>query len=206
MNQLRILIFIGVGISLVYSLIRTIVLRMPSRSRDAARKRLAQAKWLDANSKAGAFVKVTGTVSTKEAGDRFLSPLRESRCVALHLRALVRKGRSPRGEMVEKVQLKPFVLKDDGSAVLVEATHALFDLPPVGTSKPAGVRKLLADVGRVDANASTSRCEETAVEVGTTVTIAGTLVTSPALALVGDDANPIVISKDRAHADINNEP
>ena len=206
MNQLRIILLIGVGISLLYSLIKTIVLRMPGRSRDRARKRMAQARWLDAESRDGALVKVTGTVRTREAGDRFVSPLAESRCVALHLRALVRRGRSPRGELVEKVQIKPFVIDDGGSKVLVNATHALFDLSPARPPKSADARKLLAGVGHPDANASTSRCEETVVEVGATVTIAGTLVTSPAMALVGDEANPIVICRERAHPDVANEP
>src|SRR5580698_5001894 len=71
MNKLRILIFIGAGISLLYSLIKSIVLRMPGRSRDSARKRMAQAEWLDADSRDGAFVKVTGKVHTREAGERF---------------------------------------------------------------------------------------------------------------------------------------
>ncbi len=206
MNQLRILLLIGVGISLLYSLVRSIVLRMPGRSRDSARKRLAQARWLDADSRDGALVKITGTVRTREAGDRFVSPLTETRCVALHMRALVRRGRSPRGELVEKVQIKPFVIDDDGSKVLVDATHALFDLSPARPPKTADLRKLFTEVGHHDANASTSRCEETVVEVGSTVTIAGRLVTSPAIALVGDEENPIVICKERAHADIANEP
>src|ERR1700712_2982948 len=127
MNKVRILLLVGVGISLLYSLVKTIVLRMPGRSRDDARKRMAQARFLDADSRDGAFVKVTGTVRTREAGDRFVSPLTESRCVALHLRALVRRGRSPRGELIEKLQIKPFVIDDAGTKVLVDATHALFD-------------------------------------------------------------------------------
>ncbi len=194
MNKLRIIILIGVGISLLYSLIKSIVLRMPGRSHDGARKRMAQAQWLEADSRDGTLVKVTGKVRTREAGERFVSPLAESRCVALHMRALVRQGRGPRGEMVEKLQIKPFVIEDDGSKVLVEATHALLDLSPVRPPKTADVRKLLAEVGHQDANASTSRCEETVVEVGATVTVAGTLVTSPAIRIVGDEANPIVIS------------
>ena len=206
MNKLRIIILIGVGISLLYSLIKSIVLRMPGRSRDNARKRMAQAQWLDADSRDGALVKVTGKVHTKEPGERFVSPLAESRCVALHMRALVRRGRSPRGEMVEKLQIKPFVIEDDGSKVLVDATHALLDLAPVRPPKTADVRRLLAEVGHQDANASTSRGEETVVEVGATVTVAGTLVTSPAIRIVGDEANPIVIRSERVHADVANEP
>jgi hypothetical protein len=167
---------------------------------------MAQAQWLDADSRDGTLVKVTGKVHTREAGERFVSPLAESRCVALHMRALVRRGRSPRGEMVEKLQIKPFVIEEDGSNVLVEATHALLDLSPARPPKTADVRKLLAEVGHQDANASTSRCEETVVEVGATVTVAGTLVTSPAIKIVGDEANPIVIRSERVHADVANEP
>jgi len=75
MNKLRIIILIGVGISLLYSLIKSIVLRMPGRSRDNARKRMAQAQWLDSDSRDGALVKVTGKVHTQEPGERFVSPL-----------------------------------------------------------------------------------------------------------------------------------
>ena len=206
MNKLRIIILIVVGISLLYSLIKAIVLRMPGRPRDSARKRMAQAQWLDADSRDGALVKLTGKVHTREAGERFVSPLAEIRCVALHMRALVRRGRSPRGEMVEKLQIKPFVIDDDGSKVLVDATHALLDLSPARLPKTADVRKLLAEVGHEGANASTSRCEETVVEVGATVTVAGTLVTKPAIKIVGDEANPIVIRSERVHADVANEP
>jgi hypothetical protein len=206
MNKLRIIILIGVGISLLYSLIKSIVLRMPGRSRESARRRMAQAQWLDENSRDGALVKVAGKVHTRDAGERFVSPLAEIRCVALHIRALVRRGRSPRGELVEKLQIKPFVIEDDGSKVLVEATHALLDLSPARPPKTADVRKLLAEVGHQEANASTSRCEETVVEVGATVTVAGTLVTSPAITIVGDEANPIVIRSERVHADVANEP
>jgi hypothetical protein len=206
MNNLRILILIGVGISLVFSLIKSIVLRMPGRSRDSARKRMAQAQWLDGESRDGALVKVTGKVQARDAGERLVSPLAESRCVALHMRALVRQGRSLRGQLSEKLQIKPFVIKDDGSKVLVEATHALLDLSPTRPPKTADARKLLAEVGHPEANASTSRCEETVVEVGATVTVAGTLVTLPALKLVGDEANPIVIRSERVHSNVANEP
>jgi hypothetical protein len=206
MNKLRILIFIGAGLSLLYSLVKSIVLRMPGRSRASARKRMEQAQWLDADSRDGALVKVTGKVHTREAGERFVSPLAESRCVALHMRALVRRGRSPRGEMIEKLQIKPFVIEDDGTKMLVDATHALLDLSPAQPPKTADVRKLLAEVGHPDANANTSKCEETIVEVGATVTVAGTLVTSPALKIVGDEANPIVIRTERVHADVANAP
>ena len=206
MNKLRIIVLIGVGIYLVFEVIKTIVLRMPGRSRESARKRIEQAKWLDADSRDGALVKVSGKVLTREPGDRFVSPLAESRCVVLHMRALVRRGRSPRGEMVEKLQIKPFVIEDDGTKVLVDATHALLDLAPGRPPKTADVRKLFTEVGHHDANASTSRCEETVVEVGATVTIAGTLVTSPEIKIVGDEANPIVIRTERVHADLANEP
>ncbi|MEO6776872.1 MAG: hypothetical protein ABI467_28300 [Kofleriaceae bacterium] len=206
MNKLRILLLIGVGISLLYSLIKSILLRMPARSRESARKRMAEAQWLDADSRDGALVKLTGKVRTREGGERFVSPLAETRCVALHLRALVRRGRSSRGELVEKLQIKPFVIDDDGRKVLVDATHALLDLAPARPPKTAAARKLLAEVGRQDANATTSRVEETFVELGATVTVAGTLVTSPAIKIVGDEANPIVVSSERVRADLANDP
>jgi hypothetical protein len=206
MNNLRILLLVAVGISLLYSLVKTIMLRMPARSREAARKRMAQAQWLDADSRDGAFVKITGKVHTREGGERFMSPLTETRCVALHMRALARRGRSSRGEMVEKLEIKPFVIEDDGRKVLVDATHALLDLPPARPPKSAEARKLLVEVGRSDANATTSRVEETLVEVGATITVAGTLVTSPAIKIVGDEANPIVVSGDRVRADLANAP
>ena len=206
MNKLRILLLIGLGISLLYSLIKSVVLRMPGRSRDSARKRMKEAQWLDADSRDGAHVMMTGKVSTREAGERFVSPLAETRCVALHLRALVRQGRSPRGQMIEKLQIKPFVIAGDGNKVLVDATHALLDLSPARPPKTADVRKLLAEVGHPDANAETSRCEETFVEVGSTVTVAGRLVTSPEIKIVGDEANPVVIRSERVYADVANEP
>jgi hypothetical protein len=205
-NKLRIILLIGVGISLLYSLIKTLVLRMPGRSRDAARKRMAQAEWLDTDSREGSLVKLTGKVQTREAGERFVSPLSETRCVALHMRALIRRGRSPRGEMVEKLNIKPFVIQHDGNKVLVDATHALLDLAPARPPKSADVHKLFAEVGQQNANAETSRCEETFVEVGASVTVAGTLVTSPELKLVGDEANPIVIRGERVLADVANAP
>jgi hypothetical protein len=205
MNKIRILILIGVGISLLYSLIRSIVLRMPGRSRDASRERLANAQWLDADSREGSFVKVTGKVQTR-GGERLVSPLAELRCVALYMRALVRRGRSPRGEMVEKLEMKPFVIEEDGTKVLVEGTHAVLDLSPARPPKTADPRKLLTEVGHHDANASTSRVEETVVEVGVTVTVAGTLKKSPTLTLVGDAANPIIIRSERAHVDLSKDP
>ena len=161
MNKLRIIILVGVVLSLLYSVVKSIVLRMPGRSRAPASKRMAQATWLDADSRDGALVKVSGTVRTREAAERFVSPLAERRCVALYLRALVRRGRSPRGELVEKLQIKPFVIADQDGTVLVDATHALLDLSPTRPPKAAEMRKLLAEVGHEDANASTSRGEET---------------------------------------------
>ncbi|MFT3692667.1 MAG: hypothetical protein QM831_05970 [Kofleriaceae bacterium] len=205
MNKLRLLVFIGAGISLLYSLIHAIVFRMPGRSRDAAKKRLDQADWLDSDSKAGALVKSTGKVGLKDVGDRFVSPLSEIRCVVLHMRALVRKGRGPSGEMVEKIQIKPFVIEDDGTKITVEATHALLDIGPTPPPKTADLHKLFTELGVQTASAA-SRCEETVVEIGATVTVAGKLVTSPTIKIVGDEANPIVIRTERVRSAVSNEP
>src|SRR5882757_1177224 len=100
MNKLRILILIALGISLIFSLIKSIVMmRLPSASRAGGRKRLDAADWLDANSRDGALVKLTGIVRMREH-ERFVSPLSERRCVVLRLRALVRHGRGPSGKLV----------------------------------------------------------------------------------------------------------
>lgn len=202
MNKLRILI-IGAGLSLLFSLIKGIVYAMPGRSRASAKKRLEQADWLDSDAKDGAFVKTTGKVMTREATERVVSPLADVRGVAMLLRAYVRRGRGPRGEMIEKLQLRPFVIEDDGQKVLVEATHALLDLGPTPPPKTADPHKLFAELG-IDAPAGTP-CDETVVPVGATVTVAGKLVLSPIIKLVGDEANPIVIRAERARV-LANEP
>lgn len=206
MNKLRIILLIALGVSILYSLVKSIVLRMPSASRDAARTRLASAQWLDDRSREGSLVKLTGTVRLREAGERFVGPLTENRCVALHLRALVRHGRSTRGKLVEKLDITPFMIEDQDGKVLVETTHALLDIAPTRPKKTSEPRKLLAALGHEDANPESSRCEETTVDVGATVTVAGTLVTSPETKLVGDVNNPIVIRVERARANLATEP
>jgi hypothetical protein len=120
----------------------------------------------------------------------------------------VRHGRGPSGKLVEKLEITPFLIDDPDGKVLIDATHALLDIRPSKPPKSAETRKdkLLGELGHADANASSSSCEETMVEVGATVTVAGTLVTSPNTKLVGDENNPIAIRLERAHVDIASEP
>src|SRR5438445_9497245 len=108
MNKLRILLLIAVGISLLVSLVKAIALRMPSANRTPARKRLADAQWLDDKSTAGSFVKLTGVVRVRDQGERLVAPLSENRCVVVHVRAMVRHGRNPRGKLVDKLDIVPF--------------------------------------------------------------------------------------------------
>ena len=137
MNKLRILLLIAVGISLLVSLVKAIALRMPSANRTPARKRLADAQWLDDKSTAGSFVKLTGVVRVRDQGERLVAPLSENRCVVVHVRAMVRHGRNPRGKLVDKLDIVPFTIEDAEGKVLVEATHAMLDISPTRESKVA---------------------------------------------------------------------
>lgn len=209
MNTLQMLLLGAVGVSLVV----TFIMKMPSASRRSARKLLSDASWLDDDSADGAIVKVTGVVKMREHGERFVSPLSETRCVILRLRVLVRHGVNPRAKLVEDVKIMPFVVEDQDGKVLVDAEHAVLDIPPVKVSQAtAGPRKgqVLADLGHESANSKASEVEETVVEVGATITVAGTLAktagegeASPRI--VGTKERPIAVRVERVF-DVANEP
>lgn len=170
---------IGAGVSLVVSLLWSILTRMPGAARGQARKLLGAATWLCAQSKDGELVKLSGIVRTREGGERLMSPITKIRCVALRIRAQPRRGFDPRSKLLEKIDFKPFELEDADGRIAIVPTEVLFDVSPVkegklDTSARAGV---LADLGHPDANTAKSNVEETALEVGATVTIAGTLAT-----------------------------
>lgn len=201
MTTIQLLLVAAIGVSLVVSFI----MKMPSASRRQARKLLGSTDWLTDDSADGAMVKVTGVVRMREHGERFVSPLSENRCVVLRLRVLVRHGVDPRAKLVEKLEIMPFVLEDEDGKLLVDAQHALLDIPPVKQSRSAGPRKsqLLTDLGYDNANSGASDIEETLVEVGGRVTIAGTLAkqqgdTDLPLRIVGTAEHPIAIKLERA--------
>ena len=205
MNTLQYMLLAAIGVSLVV----TFIMKMPSADRRAARKRLAAAPDLDEASADGALVKVTGIVRMREHGERFISPLSESRCVILRTRVLVRHGRDPRAKLVEDFKIMPFMIEDSEGKLLVDAEHALLDLAPVKEPRNVGPRKsqLLVELGHDSANSEASAFEETLVEVGTTVTIAGTLAKQAGtdLRIVGTKDQPLAVRLERV-SNLENEP
>ena len=213
---MQLLLIGAIGVSLIV----TFIMKMPSASRRDARKLLAATPWLDDDSKDGAMVKTVGVVRMREHGERFVSPLSENRCVALRVRVLVRHGRDPRAKLVEDFKIMPFILDADGEKILVDAEHALLDIAPLKTTKLTPRKNtLLTELGYDSANSQASEFEETMVEVGTRVTIAGTLAnqppkpedakgyrdTDPPVRLVGTKDHPIAIRVERV-VDLANEP
>lgn len=207
-HTLQLLALGALGVSLVV----TFVMRMPSASRSRARKVLAQAKWLDDEMADGACVKVRGVVKARANGERFLSPVTKNRCVVMRLRAAVRNGNNPRSKLVEDVKIMPFVIESEDGSMLIEATAAELDVSAGNSSKwtHADKRQVLIDLGHASANVEKSHVEETLIEVGQTVTVAGKLKKStsePNQRLVGDAENPIAIAIDRSRdIDLSAEP
>jgi E3 ubiquitin ligase len=208
MHTLQLLALGALGVSLVV----TFLMRMPSASRSRARKLLAQAEWLDDDAADGAYVKIRGVVKVRAHGERFLSPLTKNRCVVLRLRAAVRHGSNPRSKLVESLKIMPFVLEDEAGSMPIDATAAELDVSALRSSKwtDADKRQVLIDLGHPSANAEKSDVEETLVELGQTVTIAGKLQKSdgePKLRLVGDAEHPIAITIERSRdRDLSAEP
>jgi hypothetical protein len=198
--------------ALAASLVVTFVMRMPSANRSRARKLLAQAEWLDDDAADGAYVKVQGVVKVRAHGERFLSPLTKNRCVVLRLRAAVRHGSNPRSKLVESLKIMPFVIEDETGSMPIDATAAELDVSALRSSKwtPADKRQVLIELGHASANAEKSTVEETLVEVGQTVTVAGKLQNSdrePKHRLVGDAEHPIAITIERSRdRDLSAEP
>ncbi|HEX7704414.1 MAG TPA: hypothetical protein VF403_26930, partial [Kofleriaceae bacterium] len=110
-------------------------------------------------------------------------------------------------------KIMPFVVENEGGKLLVDGEHALLDIQPVAQSRHAYTRKnqLLTELGFASANSAKSEFEETIVELGATVTVAGTLAkqapradqaaayrdTDPPLRIVGTKERPIAIKLER---------
>jgi hypothetical protein len=205
-HTIQLLLLGALGVSLVVPLL----MRMPSASRSRARKLLAQAEWLDDHAADGALVKVRGVVKARAPGERFLSPLTKNRCVVIRLRAAVRHGRDPRSKIVESLKITPFLIEDENGSMPIEATAVELDVSGFKSSKwtPADKQGVLSELGHSSANAEASHVEETLVEVGQTVTVAGKLQkTDSELRLVGDAEHPIAISIERPRdRDLASEP
>ena len=204
MKTIRIVVLIGAAISLAVSLIWSFLTRMPRAARGPARKLLSSASWLGEGAKDGELVKLTGIVRTSDAGGRLMAPISKIRCVALRIRAQARRGLDPRARFVEKIEYKPFELEDAEGRVSIEPTEVLFDVSPLRVGKPEASERanVLSDLGHADANTAKSNIEETVLEIGVTVTIAGTLATIDGKhRLVG----PIACAAERG-VDLSNEP
>jgi hypothetical protein len=214
----QILLLAAAGLSVVVGFI----MKMPSADRRSARKLLAATDWLDDESVDGSQVKVTGTVKVREHGERFVSPLSDTRCVVQRLRVLVRRGQDPRGKLIEDFKIMPFVVESDGERYLVDAEHALLDISPMPLSRAVQPRKnqLLTALGHETANSMKSDFEETIVELGKLVTVAGTLAkqaptpeqaaayrdTDPKLRITGTKERPIAIKVERSTPNLDAEP
>lgn len=206
---MQILLLVALGLSLVVG----VITKMPSADRRNARKLLAETPWFDDDIADGAAVKVTGVVKVREHGERFISPLSDNRCVVMSVRVHVRHGRDPRAKLVENFKIMPFVVENEGRKLLVDGEHALLDIKPVVQSRHAFSRKnqLLIELGFATANSARSEFKKTIVELGATVTVAGTLAkqtprpdqavayrdTDPPLRIVGTKERPIAIKLER---------
>jgi hypothetical protein len=190
MSTMQMVLIAAIGVSLVVSFI----MKMPSASRKAARKALADAPWLSEGSADGATVKIAGVVKMREHGERFVSPLSETRCVVMRMRVLVRHGQSPKGKLVDKTEIKPFVVETEDGKFLVESDHVLLDIGPARQPKNIDPKKgqYLGEIGFKDGNVARSEFEETVVEVGAQVAVAGTLGKEP-LRITGTKDQPIAI-------------
>jgi hypothetical protein len=201
MNTMQMLLLVAIGVSLVV----TFIMKMPSASRRGARKLLAATPWLGEDSADGAMVKVTGVVRMREHGERFVSPLSENRCVVQRLRVQVRHGVDPRAKLIEDFKIMPFLVEDAEGKLLVDAEHALLDIPPIKQTNKATPRKgaVLTELGHENASSTKSEIEETLVEVGATITVAGTLAKSAdGVRLVGTKERPLAIRVERVF-DVN---
>lgn len=203
MTTPQILLIAAAGLSVVVGFI----MKMPAADRRAARKRIAATDWLDDDSADGAQVKVTGVVKVRDHGERFVSPLSETRCVVQRIRVLVRRGQDPRAKLIQDLKIMPFVVERDGERVLVDAAHAILDVAPMPPSKAAQPLKaqLLTQLGHEGANAAKSEFEETVVELGKTVTVVGTFVKADNK-ITGTLENPIAIRIERVLSSVEDEP
>ncbi|MEJ7603242.1 MAG: hypothetical protein WKG01_35470 [Kofleriaceae bacterium] len=122
----------------------------------------------------GSPVRVTGVVQSLD--DLLIAPLSGKPCVAYRSRvwAALRHAAS-----AETMQLRPFVL-DCGNAdsVIVDGDHAVFSLPYVALVDADRDREH-SFLARHGLQRQRARFSEVALEIGMTVTIAGTLVLSP---------------------------
>jgi len=181
--------------------------------RRRARRELRAKPALEPNTADGAVVRVTGVVRAIEP---LAAPLSGRPCVVYRSRvdttpALFRRE-APRGRR-EATRMAPFVI-DRGAegTVLVDGSHALLDLPPLTLDDGERARReqFLLTHGVPIREATRARFEETIVEPGMTVSVAGLVMLDvpdgpsaverhfrqdqpPTLRLTGNATHPLAI-------------
>lgn len=179
--------------------------------RRRARRALRVSPPLDASSREGAIVRVSGIV--RPVDEPLEAPLSGLPCVLARsrIRSVASYNYQPTNQP-KTLRIRPFVLVCDGAPdVRVEASHAVLDLEPLRTLRVTAARRdqflLLHGLMREE---QASGFEETLVMPGQRITVAGALVRdapaaptadprgfrddqSPELVLVGDAAHPIAI-------------
>jgi hypothetical protein len=162
----------------------------------------------------GSVVRVTGIVRAIEP---LTAPLSGRTCVVYRSRidsstAILRRPQASRG-IHESIAVAPFVLDRGADAsVLVDGTHALLDLPALKLGDIDRTRReqFLLSQGLSLRESARARFEETIVEPGMTVSVAGLLMLDPpteassierhfrdapppSLRLTGNDEHPLAI-------------
>ena len=146
--------------------------------RRRARRELRTKPVLDPSTTEGDVVRVTGIVRAIEP---LTAPLSGRECVVYRSRvdatSLLFRREAPRGRH-EAIRLSPFVI-DRGAegTVLVDGTHALLDLPALKLGDDRARREqFLLSHGVPIREVARARFEETIVEPGMTVSVAGLIM------------------------------
>lgn len=177
--------FVGWGIFTVAVTSAAIGATRRLLERRRARRELRTKPVLGPSSPDGAVVRVTGVVRAIEP---LTAPLSGRACVVYRARVdaspwLVR-GAARKG-VHEQLELTPFLIdRGEQGTVLVEGEHALLDLPVVviGTADRLRREQFLLRHGVAVKEAARARFEETLVEPGMRITVAGLMMMDPAAA------------------------
>lgn len=158
--------------------------------RRRARRELAGAPPLGADTRDGTIVRVTGRVRVVQ--EVVVAPLSGVECVVARSRVQVSKWRPKRREQFAMVS---FVLERDGEPpIAVEGVHARLDVSPLPLAAPRGMKspertrreELLRRVRLPLTAMATATFEETVVRAGDRITIAGLVMLDPGVVPTGE--------------------
>ena len=163
-----------------------------SRRRARIRRALGGTPRLLSDGREGTAVRITGTV--KALDKPLLAPLSRMPCVAYKTRAeQLRQALGspfPRGQPLDyqTVAIQPFALvRRHERDVIVEGTYAELDLPAVPLALDRASEQAFFRAHNVIATGGAGHFEETVVQDGMVVSIAGTLVSEVDPEAVGDE-------------------